>query len=144
MKCFAILLALFSAPWVHADCLDTWLTYRSSTLSLSVDYSEGCYHGELIINSKFFKGDPQGNSVLFDRECHSSKVGKDGEPIQFSCRKDGETPLAGATYRYKSVKAKYRCKDGSIPLPERSFICIRGCKPTVPRELEVEYSEGAC
>lgn len=152
MKRILMLIAIFAISYAHADCLDTWLTYRSSTLSLSIDYSEGCYNGELMVSfSTFSKNDlrqrssqPRGVSVPFDRECTSSKAIKDGEPIEFNCRLDGVTPLAGATYRYKVVKPKYRCEDGSAPLPDRSFICIRGCAPAVPRRLEVQYSEGVC
>lgn len=152
MKRIVMVIAIFAISYAHADCLDRWLTYRSSTLVLSIDYSEGCYQGELIVNfSKISKDDPQWPSpqsrlisAPFDRECTSSKASKDGEPIEFSCRKDGSTPLAGATYRYKVVKPKYRCEDGSAPLPDRSFICIRGCAPTVPRRLEGQYSEGDC
>ena len=152
MKRVATLIAIFAAPFAHADCLHTWLAFRSPTLALSIDYSEGCYQGELEINfSKFSRNEPQWpspqsrlDSVPFARECPLRKVGKDGETIEFSCRKDGRSPLAGATYRYKVVEAKYRCDDGSVPLPDRSFICIRGCAPTVPRKLEGQYSEGAC
>jgi hypothetical protein len=152
MKRIVTLVAIFAAPFVHADCLDKWLDYRSSKLYLSIDYSEGCYQGAVIINfTKFSKDDPhwpsaqsRWSSVPFDRECTSSKARKDGEPLEFGCRKDGSTPLAGATYRYKVVKPKYRCEDGSAPLPDRYFICVRGCAPAVPRRLEGQYSEGNC
>jgi len=152
MKRIVSLITILAAPLAHADCLDTWLAHSSSTLSLSINYSEGCYQGEVKINfSKFSKEDPhwpsprsRWNSVPFDRECPLKKIGKDGEIIEFSCRKDGSSPLAGATYRYKVIKENYRCDDGSIPLPDRSFFCIRGCTSTIPRKLEGQYSEGAC
>jgi hypothetical protein len=97
--------------------------HRSSTLYLSVGYSQGCYEGELILNfSKFSKNGPQWpspglrlESIPFDRECQPKKKDKNGRTIDFNCRNDGVSPLAGATYQFKEVKTTIRC--GGIDLP---------------------------
>jgi hypothetical protein len=151
MRVIAALIFMFSASYAHADCLDTWLSYGSSKLSLSVDFSAGCYQGPLIINfSKFSKDDPRWPSALshwtsvpFDREC-PEKRSKEGEVWEFSCRKDGASPLAGATYEYKETDAKRKCEDGTMALPDRTYTCIRGCGAATPKELAYEYSEGGC
>jgi len=134
----------------HADCQDEWLTHMSSTLYLSVGYSKGCYAGDLILNfSNFSKNGPRWpnsgsklESIPFDRECTSKKKDKDGETIEFSCRKDGVSPLAGATYRFKLVKTTIQCDGIDEPDWDHIFICISGCGSTTPKKLKVPYGEG--
>jgi len=147
MKRIATLMIMFASSYAIADCQDDWLTYSSSTLSLSVAYSRGCYEGDLTIH--FWKNGPRRpspelrpESILFDRECSSKKKDKAGETIEFSCRGDGVTPLAGATYRYKKVKTTIRCDGIDEPDWDLSFRCIRGCGPTTPKKLRVSHGEG--
>ena len=147
MKRIATLMIMFASPYAIADCQDNWLTYSSSTVFLSVAYSQGCYEGDLTIH--FWKKGPRppsselrSESFLFDRECSSKKKDKDGETIEFSCRSDGVTPLAGATYRYKIVKTTIRCNGIDEPDWDRSFRCIRGCGPATPKKLRVSHGEG--
>lgn len=150
MKLTAMLVAILAAPFAHADCQDTWLISSSPTLSLSVDYSEGCYQGVLKINfskpskvdTHYPSSESRMNTVSFDSECRSRKKGKDGETIEFSCRNDGVSPLAGATYRFKQVKTTIRCDGIDEPDWDLSFICISGCGPTTPKRLEVQHGEG--
>jgi hypothetical protein len=115
MKRIAMLMGMLASSHAFADCQDNWLTYSSPTLSLSVAYSLGCYEGDLTIH--FRKNEPgrpapelNREPILFDRECSSRKKDKAGETIEFSCRSDGATPLAGATYRYKIFKTTIRCE----------------------------------
>lgn len=148
MKHAAAWILLFAAPYAHADCQESWLEYRSSTSYVSVDYSEGCYEGRLIL--KFFefpenkRPDPSfpWKSIPFDRECQVKKKDTEGEAVEFICRKDGVSPLAGATYRYKEFKTTIRCDGIDLPDTEHTFICIRGCGPTTPKKLHVPYGEG--
>ena len=134
----------------QADCQDQWLTYSSSELDLSAGYSEGCYQGQLILSfskpSEDGKGGADSNvksgSVPFDSECTTKEKDKDGETIEFSCRKEGVSPLAGATYRFKLVETTIEC-DGVVQQNfEHTFICISGCGPTTPKTLIVPYGEG--
>ena len=81
-------------------------------------------------------------TIPFDRECQPKIKGKNGETVEFSCRKDGVSPLAGATYRYKEFKTTIRCDDNDVPDIEHSFICISGCGPTTPKKLHVPFGEG--
>lgn len=150
MKRIAVLMLMFAGSCAHADCQDSWLEHQSSTLFLSVDYSQGCYQGDLILKfSKFTKKGPQRpdpnlhlKSIPFDRECPTKKTGKDGDTIEFSCRKDGVSPLAGATYRFKKFKTTIRCDGIKQPDFDYTFICISGCGPETPKRLEVPYGEG--
>ena len=69
-------------------------------------------------------------SVSFHNEC-SVKSNK------LLCKKNGTTPLAGATYQIT--------KDGSPSCPseasEERYTCIRGCKASVPRYLKINRYE---
>lgn len=150
MKRFVALILMFVSSYAQADCQDTWLEYQSSTLYLSVDYSDGCYQGKLILNyAKLSENGPQlGDqnlhleSIPFDRECQTKHKSKHGETIEFSCRKDGASPLSGATYRYKEFKITIQCDGTDEPDIERSFICISGCGPTTPKKLHMPWGEG--
>jgi hypothetical protein len=149
MKRIAVLMLMFAGSCAQADCQDSWLEHQSSTLFLSVDYSQGCYQGELILNfSKFTKKGPQWpdpslhlKSIPFNRECPTKKTGKDGETIEFSCRKDGASPLAGATYRFKKFKTIIQCERTKLHGIVDAFICISGCGLETPKRLDVPYGE---
>jgi hypothetical protein len=141
---------MVAASYAHADCQESWLEYRSSTSYVSVDYSEGCYQGKLILNfSKVGKTGPKRpdpslhlKSIPFDRECRLKKKDSNGEVVEFSCRNDGVSPLAGATYRYKEFKTTIRCDGTDVPDIEHAFICVSGCGPTTPKKLHVPFGEG--
>ena len=147
MKVIAVLIFLLGCFSAHADCQDEWLTYNSKTQWLSVAYSKGCYDGDLILSSS--KKEPErpdtsesSITTPFGLECPIKKQDKNGEVIEFSCRKDGISPLAGATYRFKLIKTTIEC-DGVIePDWDHTFICIKGCKPTTPKKLIVPFGEG--
>lgn len=150
MKRVAALMLMFVGSYAHADCQDSWLEHQSSTLYMSVRYSQGCYEGELILEfSKLSKNGPRWpspnlrlESIPFDRECRTKKRNKDGETMEFSCRNDGVSPLAGATYRFKLIKTTIQCNGIDLPDWDHTFICIRGCGPTTPKRLEVPFGEG--
>jgi hypothetical protein len=150
MKIVALLILIFFARHTHADCQDEWITHRSSTLYLSVSYSEGCYAGELTLNfSRFPKSGPSWpdpslklTSIPFVRECTVKEKNEEGETIEFSCRKDGVSPLAGATYRFKLVETTFRCEGKVEKGWNHTFLCTSGCQPTTPKTLEVLHGEG--
>ena len=147
MKRIAILMMMFASSHAVADCQDEWLSFHSSSLYLSVGYSLGCYQGERIINfSKIPKNGPKWplplKSMPFDQECLPKKKDKAGEILEFICRKDGESPLAGATYRFKQVRTTMRCDGIDMPDWDLSFICTKGCGPTTPKRLWVVHGEG--
>lgn len=150
MKHAAALILMFAASYARADCQDSWLEHRSSTSYVSVEYSEGCYQGKLILNfSKFSKNGPKWpdpgshfESIPFDRECELKKKDDNDETVEFSCRKDGVSTLAGATYRYKEFKTTIRCDGTNVPDIEHAFICISGCGRTTPKKLHVPFGEG--
>lgn len=150
MKRVAALMLVLLGAHAHADCQDNWLTHASSTLHLSVDYSQGCYQGELVLS--FSTIAPQGRkqrapavqptSIPFDHECPSRKKNQDGEVVAFSCRADGASPLAGASYRLKQVKTTIRCDGVDLPDVDFVFICTSGCQPATPKRLKVSHGEG--
>lgn len=150
MKRVIAFIFMFVGAYAHADCQESWLEHRSSTLQLSVRYSEGCYQGQLILEfSKLSKNGPHSpspwdglKSIPFDRECRSKKKNKEGETIEFSCRSDGISPLAGATYRFKLLKTTIQCDGVDYPDWDHTFICTSGCRPTTPKRLEVPFGEG--
>ena len=147
MKFFTIMIFSLTCLNAHADCQDEWLRYESPKQWLSVAYSEGCYQGDLILSAeKKVPGWPDkiGPSITtnFDKECPLTKQDKKGEMIEFSCRKDGISPLAGATYRFKITKTTIQC-DGVAELDwDIAFICINNCGPTTPKKLSVLHGEG--
>lgn len=134
-------LACFNA---HADCQDEWIKYQSPTQQLSVTYSEGCYSGKLIL-SFFTKGGQRGaqiGEVPFDQECPAKKLDRKGDVVEFSCRKGGVSPLAGATYRFKLIKTTIECEGVVSPDEDHVFMCIKGCGRRTPQILLVPFGEG--
>ncbi len=150
VKRVAASMPMLVGSYAHADCQDDWLRHRSSTLYLSVEYSQGCCQGERILNvAKFSKSGPRWpspglrlDSIPFDRECQSEKKHKDGETIESSCRSDGVSSLAGATYRCKKLKTTIRCNGIDLPDWDNTFVCIKGCGPATPKTLELAHGEG--
>jgi len=149
MKCFAALLLMLVGSSAHADCQESWLEYSSPTLSLHAIYSGGCYDGPLILefsqHSRHRPLPPTAmpvQSIPFDRECQLGKKDENGETIAFSCRKDGVSPLAGATYRFKLIKTTIVCDGVKEPDWAHTFVCVKGCKPATPKRLEVPFGEG--
>jgi hypothetical protein len=150
MKHIAAMTLMLAGSYAHADCQDIWLIHQSSTLSLSVSYSGGCYQGELVLyfqklsekGSRWPSQPHRGASMPFDRECHSKRKNEDRETVEFSCRKSGASPLAGATYRFKQVEIIIQCDGVDLPNFSYFFVCIRGCRSTTPLRLEVQHGEG--
>lgn len=147
MKHIAALILFLACFSAHADCQDEWLTYNSPAQWLSVTYSQGCYQGDLVLS--YSKEGPRrpgtGEHSIetpFNLECPLKKQDKNGEIIEFSCRKDGVSPLAGATYRFKLIKTSLECDGVVQPDWDHTFICIKGCGPKTPRKLFVPFGEG--
>lgn len=101
--------------------------------------------GEVItVNEEYFDYGPQG-TPWGPNQFHTVVVTQSGKVVssynkqlcgsnghgytpewRFSCRKEGESPLAGATYSFKQELPD--CK-GYL------FVCTQGCSPRAPREL---------
>jgi hypothetical protein len=150
MKLLLALLVMVAAPHARADCQDYLFEHSSAELYLAAEYSQGCYAGEVIIKyAKLSQRRPQRfspgvqmKSVPFVRECPSRKKSKEGDIVEFRCRKDGVTPLAGATYRFTEEKTTMECDGAEVPDVDFIFVCIRGCKPTTPQMLWIPHGEG--
>lgn len=150
IKILCTLMFLFLSPQAKADCQDYWFTYHSATLDLHVIYSEFCYQGKLLL--QFTRYTPDINtrqakasemvSLPFDEECPTQKKHKDGGVLEFTCKKDGISPLAGATFRYKKFKTSLVCDGVEIPDIEPAFVCVKGCKPSTPKKLVIPVGEG--
>lgn len=69
-------------------------------------------------------------ALPFAQECAAT-------PTEIRCRKNGRTPLAGATYR--------RTLDGTPSCPgarsEPRFTCVSGCSNAAPKYLRIEPYE---
>ena len=148
MKTFLIFVVLFMSECVQADCQDTWLGHHSATMDLRVEYGDACYSGnlEIQITTKSLAGKHLGRrTVPFDRECTKESALKEGHPVEFSCAKDGQTPLAGGTFRYMKVKQRYECQSERGTYFQEVYRCVKGCSQLVPRELVVHPDrEGPC
>lgn len=144
MKNLAASILLLACSSAHADCQDEWLSYQSSTQQLSVIYKDGCYSGDLILSfSRDGAGrDAQAEQLLFDQECPAKKHNKMGEVVEFSCRKEGVSPLAGATYRFQLMKTTIECDGVVSPDEAHTFVCVKGCGKKTPRVLTVPFGEG--
>lgn len=153
MKLIKTLCALFFlmlGTQAKADCQDSWLEYHSNKLILSVVYSEGCYQGEMLLQFTHFSGSSvkrgeqtsEMKSLPFDQECTASKKLKNGDTVEFTCRKNGVSPLAGATFRYRKFKTSLSCEGVELPDIEHAFVCIKGCKRDTPRKLIIQVGEG--
>lgn len=107
-------------------------------------YSEGCYAGDLIL-SFFKKGAKRGANAIeipFEHECPIKKHNKMGKVTEFSCRKGGVSPLAGATYRFQLMKTTIECDGVVSPDEVHAFICVKGCGRRTPQILIVPFGEG--
>lgn len=74
---------------------------------------------------------------LLGRECPGWNL--KATPFQsiFTCSQSGQSPLAGATYRFKVSNVKDECGERS-----RVFVCTSGCKPKrVPMRLKLNHYE---
>lgn len=150
MKRLVFVMLMFVGGYAHADCQESWLEHQSPTLYMSVEYSGGCYQGPLVIHyARFSRHDPKRRSpdfpiltVDFDRECRSGPKNEDGDVIEFSCRKDGVSPMAGATYRFRLVQTTIECEGIKSVDWSHTFFCVKGCGPATPRRLEVPFGEG--
>ncbi len=144
MKNIFALSILLCCSSAHADCQDEWLYYGTPTRQLAVIYKDGCYHGDLILMYwSVEKGPPVPIlEIPFEQECPDKKRDKSGEIVEFSCRKGGVSPLAGATYRFKLMKTTITCDGVVSPDEDHTFICVKGCGKTTPRILTVPFGEG--
>lgn len=144
MKPLAALIFLLASSGARADCQDEWLIYHSPSQQLSVRYKDGCYSGDLILSfsAKSTAQGVQETELLFADECPVTKKDKVGGVVEFSCRKQGVSPLAGATYRFKRLSTTIECDGVVSPEEVPAFLCVKGCGKKTPPILFVPEGEG--
>ena len=114
-----------------------------STKILYLEISDGGCAGELTIEfarNIGVNGKPVSGSISrfpFDKECIVTRD-KDGHAIGLSCHPNGNTPLAGATYKLKRIGSKFdECGDeNSMKIPAFKYVCVQGCSVSAPRILD--------
>jgi hypothetical protein len=143
MKQFAASLVLLLTTTLSHQALawcDNPVTGESKSFSVAMYVANGCNpntkvpEGTEVIDftPKGKNGEANGatQTVPFDSEC---KRGKDGR--EFSCSKNGRTPLAGTTYVTTKDK-KDECDETGKGLVER-LTCSKGCEGgRAPAHLE--------
>lgn len=151
MRIAIFLLLSFFTILSYASCELETASIKTETLFLSI-YDEGCANDKIVIyfatkdrESREFENS---TTVPFVEECTFKGHVDYPTPSYIICRKNGRTPLAGATYKltqYKKSKSAPRreCEpDDQAGIGVR-YICIKGCeKPMVPKYLEA--FDGMC
>jgi len=101
------------------------------TDKFDIEISDGGCAGDTMITYKIGKN--KTNSVPFYKECTMEELGR-----WFSCRKNGISPLAGATYKLVEHGKSSVCNlpDENTPYPTYRYVCVKGCNTSVPRHLE--------
>ena len=137
-----IMLYSFSA---NAGCTSI-AELRTSTLFIDIS-DGGCGPLNISFTNKIGKdGRPDYESMKvyrFDDEC-ALKFDKIGRTTGFSCRANGHTPLAGATYKLKQFGFfMLNCGDGEggkgegQKWPRNRYVCVAGCnKTSAPKSLD--------
>ncbi len=133
------LAALMTTSPSYSACSDAIV---GRTATVVIDISDGGCAYEGVHHITFWQLQPNGEKppgapVLhfpFEEECFFTKKGG------FTCKRDGRTPLAGATYK-KTMNGYDRCDETGKQRTEQ-YECIAGCnKPSVPRILSVSPYE---
>lgn len=145
----ATLLMLLSCS-AHADCVDAIFDYADANMRVSMGYAEGCYQGELVLSYTLPQQQKTTDGSLglvgevpFKQECPNQKL--NGEFIEeFSCRKDGESPLAGAHYKTKRYTDQIECDGALEPVDKAMYVCVAGCTDKTPKQLPMPRSGGTC
>lgn len=150
MKFIAATLLMLLSSFSRADCVDEIFDYVDANKRVSMGFAEGCYKGELILSYTLPQQQKTTDgsfehfaSVPFKQECPQQKL--NGEFIEeFSCRKDGESPLAGAHYKIKRYADQIEC-DGTVePVEKAIYVCVAGCTDKTPKQLLLPHSGGSC
>jgi len=140
MRILATILCTLLANFAHAGCED--IAYLR-TKWIYIDISDGgCATKETLISwSTKISNDGLPNpdsirTVPFYKECQMFK-----DRSGFSCKANGQSPLAGATYNgVQHGKFKSNCDPDSPAAgegPRYRFVCVKGCKNSVPKYLEI-------
>ena len=137
MRLASFWLMLLFGQVAHGGCSEIG-SLRTETIYIDIS-DGGCKNQKVMIAFAFKKAhDTEFGTVKevpFELEC---KLNNDG----FKCRKDGKSPLAGATYkRIWFGRSGNACdEDGTLG---QKYICVVGCSPlTVPEYLN--GSDGSC
>ncbi len=81
--------------------------------------------------------------VSFKQECPTQKF--DGEFItEFTCRVDGESPLAGAKYKAERFADTLECEGVKYPVEKTMYVCVSGCSAKTPKKMILPSSGGTC
>jgi hypothetical protein len=139
-----VLFALVSAPAI-GGC-DYMAEHLSKSLYLDIS-DGGCRYDQVLISfTRKIKKDQQPDYASvkrfpFSGECEFGRTNQRGVPFKFFCRTNGNTPLAGATFKYKLVRYVHKfgeCGDGPKKgrFPVFGFVCVAGCTLGVPKVLD--------
>lgn len=90
-----------------------------------------CDYEEIMIVVRN-QGANSSKAYPYKNECFDI-IDKNGKHIGFSCRKDGQSPLAGSRYRLRTFPKKNGVC-GRPPL--RYYECIHGCNSSTPKIFE--------
>ncbi len=150
MKWLILLGGLLLSFAAKADCVDEIFSYNDEKVMISMGFSDGCYQGELELTYSFLNlnktvddSASQYNVVSFQQECPMQK--RNGEFIEeFSCRADGESPLAGGHYKVERYADMMECDGEQYPVDKARYVCIAGCTTNTPKQLILPNSGGTC
>lgn len=128
LSCIALVLFSFHAS---AGC-DEFAFLRTPHLYLEIT-DGGCGPETVIRFTKNIlkNGSPDWETMQtlsFYQECSLTE-----KTIGFHCKKEGRSPLAGATYEVMK-RGKSRCPDEKNE-PRYLYVCTRGCTKGVPKHL---------
>lgn len=132
MRILIFLIALLYSSSAFALCDDFAELY---TKKWSIDISDGGCGPQRTIT--FSRNGGASIEIPFNSECKEFDKRKDRAWRGFSCRANGRSPMAGATYHFVK-RGKPYCgpetpNEGRTP--GYRYICVEGCKNTVPRYL---------
>jgi hypothetical protein len=132
MRIFLFLITLLYSSGAFALCDDF---AELHTKKWSINISDGGCGPQRMIT--FSRNGGESIEIPFNSECKEIDKRKDGAWHGFSCRTCGRSPMAGATYRLFK-RGKPYCEPETPNegrTPGYQYICIKGCKDTVPKFL---------
>lgn len=124
----ALSLAMLAGP-SRAGCGGGW---EGDSTAGHIYIGEGdCDYRQKMILVKPRKGHERRFEFL--REC-AYLPGAQGSESGFVCRRGRRSPLAGASYRYRTDATQ---TDGCGTAPREYYACIKGCSARVPQEFSI-------
>lgn len=149
-----LILFLFLFVWSFAAEAGCAYIGEITTEKFSIDISDGGCGPKVMITFWALKKNGslgKQKEYPFNEECFLTLNGKDVRKIKkydgysmdgFSCRADGHTPLAGASYKLIQFgRSRNSCADDS-ELGSK-YICVKGCGKSIVPEY-INGHDGTC